>query len=286
MDLGLDPGAAPPLRSLLFAGATRPDLIAKLPRAGADAVIVDLEDSVPEDRKAEARAALPELVAGAAGDGGVRVMVRINGSATPWHEADLAAVAALPLAGVLHPMVERAEELAATRALLPEGVLLVAGLESARGVSDAAAILTGGAGAAYFGAEDFTVDMGGRRTAGGQEVLFARSQVALAARLAGVPAIDSVVVDFRDDAGFDADAELGRAIGYRGKLCIHPGQVERANRAFGASPEEVARARALIAAWEAGVAEGRGAVNFEGTMVDLPIVRMAMETLSRGGASA
>ena len=128
--------------------------------------------------------------------------------------------------------------------------------------------------------------MGGRRTRGGQEVLFARSQVALAARLAGVPAIDSVVVDFHDDAGFDADAELGRAIGYRGKLCIHPAQVERANRAFGASAEEVARARALIAAWEAGVAEGRGAVSFEGTMVDLPIVRVAMQTLARGDAGA
>ena len=118
MAVELDPGAAAPLRSLLFAGATRPDLVAKLPRAGADAVIVDLEDSVPEDRKEAARAALPELVASAAG---ARVMVRINGSATPWHEADLAAAAALPLAGVLQPMVERAEELAATRGAAARG---------------------------------------------------------------------------------------------------------------------------------------------------------------------
>ena len=87
---------------------------------------------------------------------------------------------------------------------------------------------------AYFGAEDYIADLGGRRTAGGEEALFARSRVALAARVAGVAALDQVVVDFRDDAAFERDAEAGRAIGYRGKLCIHPAQVPDRQRASSA----------------------------------------------------
>jgi citrate lyase subunit beta / citryl-CoA lyase len=213
------------MRSLLFAGATRPDLVAKLARSGPDAVAIDLEDAVPADAKLEARAALGE------------------------------------------------------------GAALVAGLESARGVAEAGPICEAGPEAAYFGAEDYIADLGGRRTAGGEEVLFARSQVALAARLAGVPTLDQVVVDFRDEGAFERDAEAGRAIGYRGKLCIHPSQVTIANRVFGASAAEVGRARGLLAAWEEGAARGVAAVDFEGAMVDGPALRMARDTIERAGES-
>ncbi|MGE5409181.1 MAG: aldolase/citrate lyase family protein, partial [Syntrophothermus sp.] len=115
------------------------------------------------------------------------------------------------------------------------------------------------------------------------EVLYARSRVALAARLAGVTAVDQVVVDFRDAAAFERDAEAGRAIGYRGKLCIHPSQVPVANAVFGAGEEELARARALLAAWEEGAARGVAAVEFEGEMIDGPALRMARDTIARGG---
>ncbi|HEX2706955.1 MAG TPA: CoA ester lyase [Solirubrobacterales bacterium] len=268
------------MRSLLFAGATRPDLVAKLARSGPDAVAIDLEDAVPADAKAQARAALADLVATVDGP---QVFVRVNGPATAWFEDDLAAAAALPIAGVLVPKAEGPADVERARAGLGEGAALVAGLESARGVADAGAICEAGPDAAYFGAEDYIADLGGRRTDGGEEVLFARSQVALAARLAGVPTLDQVVVDFRDEGAFEHDAEAGRAIGYRGKLCIHPSQVPIANRVFGASAAEVERARALLAAWEQGAARGVAAVEFDGAMVDGPALRMARDTIERAG---
>ncbi len=269
------------MRSLLFAGATRPDLVAKLGRSGPDAVAIDLEDAVPERDKLEARAALPELVASVDGP---RVFVRVNGPASAWFEDDLAAVARLSVDGVVVPKAESRADIERAQARLTEEEAVMAGIESARGVKEAGPICAG-ADLAYFGAEDYIADLGGRRTAAGAEVLFARSHVALEARLAGVPTLDQVVVDFRDDAAFERDAEAGREIGYRGKLCIHPSQVPIANRVFGATAAEVERARALIAAWEEGAARGVAAVEFDGAMVDGPALRMARDTIERAGES-
>ena len=282
------------MRSLLFAGATRPDLVAKLGRSGPDAVAIDLEDAVPADAKLRARAALPELVASVDGP---LVFVRVNGPASAWFEEDLAAVARLSVDGVVIPKAEAAENVQQARVALREGrgdggtrrdgpteeMAIIAGIESGRGVKEAAAICATAPGAAYFGAEDYIADLGGRRTDAGAEVLFARSHVALEARLAGVPTLDQVVVDFRDDAAFERDAKAGRALGYRGKLCIHPAQVPIANRVFGASTEEVERARALLGAWEEGAARGVAAVEFDGAMIDGPALRMARDTIERGG---
>ena len=128
---------------------------------------------------------------------------------------------------------------------------------------------------AYFGAEDFIADMGGVRTASSTEVVYARSRVALAARVAGVLAIDQVVTHFGDEDGFLADAARGTPLGYRGKLCIHPAQVTLANRAFSPSPEEIDRARRLLAAYEDAAARGEAAIAFEGQMVDEPLARHA-----------
>ncbi|MBK5220785.1 MAG: CoA ester lyase [Thermoleophilia bacterium] len=268
------------LRSLLFAGATRPDLVSKLERSGADAVVIDLEDAVPAAAKDEARAALPALVESI---GSTPVLVRINDAASAWFADDLEAVAALSLAGVVVPKAEKESDLTSVAERLDDGTIVLAGIESARGVAASEQLLEAGAGACYFGAEDYIADLGGRRSAGGDEVLYARSRVALAARLAGIPALDQVVIDFRDDLVFAADAEAGRAIGYRGKLCIHPSQVPIANRVFAASEEELRRARGMLAAWEEGSSRGVAAVEFEGEMVDGPAVRMARDTLERAG---
>lgn len=268
------------MRSLLFAGATRADLVAKLDRAGADAVIVDLEDAVPAAAKDEARAALPALLETL---GTTPVLIRVNAASTEWFAADLAAAAALPIAGVVVAKTEASGDLEAAIEQLGEGATVVAGIESARGVAEVETLLGAGATACYFGAEDYIADLGGRRSAGGEEVLYARSRVALAARLAGVTALDQVVIDFRDDAAFERDAEAGRDIGYHGKLCIHPAQVEIANRVFAASEEELRRARDLIAAWEEATERGIAVAVFEGEMVDGPAVRMARATLERAG---
>ena len=154
---------------------------------------------------------------------------------------------------------------------------MVVGLESALGIADARPLLAERPDAAYVGTEDLIADLGGRRTAAGTEVLYARSYVVLAARLAGVPAIDQVVAAVRDTEAFRVDAEQARDLGYHGKICLHPLQVPIAHAAFTPSEEELAHARAVLAAAAGGV----GLV--DGQMVDGAHIAMARGVLARAG---
>jgi citrate lyase subunit beta/citryl-CoA lyase len=272
------------LRSLLTVPASRPDLMAKAHRAEPDAIFVDLEDAVPANAKdsarENARTAVPELVAA---HPGMAVFVRVNGLTTPWFDDDVRGALVAELAGVVVPKVEsRADVDTIAAALASAGVPdlpVMAGVESARGVASADEVLTGPVRWCYFGAEDFVADMGGVRTRGNTEVLYARSRVALAARLADVHAIDQIVADFRDEARYLEDAAEGRTLGYRGKLCIHPGQVALAHRTFTPSAEEVDHARRLLAAYEEAAARGVAAIAFDGEMVDEPMARRARTVL-------
>ena len=275
----------PRLRSLLFAPASRPDMCAKLPRSGPDGVVLDLEDAVAPAAKAEARgqarAAAAEL---RQLHPDLAIFVRVNPPGTEWFAADVAESLAAELTGVVVPKLESSAEVDAVRDLLAhadrEHLRLLAGIETAAGVAQVADVLDHpGVQIAYFGAEDYITDMGGVRTDDGLEVLFARSQVALAARLAGVPVLDQVVTAFGDDERFLADAALGCSIGYSGKLCIHPAQVPLANQCFSPSPEERERARALLAVWDEAQARGEASVAFEGQMVDEPLARRARALL-------
>jgi citrate lyase subunit beta/citryl-CoA lyase len=250
-------------RSILFVPGDRPDLAAKAPRSSPDVVVLDLEDAVPAAGKVAAREAIREGVRVA----GPTVFVRVNPPATEWFAGD---VAALPdgIAGVVVPKFEAPVEV---------GHPVLAGLETVRGVADARDILDGVA-ACYFGAEDYVADLGGVRTPGNAEVATARSLVGIAARLAGVPALDMVTLDFGDAHRFVREAAEARALGYAGKLCIHPAQVGPANEAFVPSAEEVDRAERLLAAFEA--ADGQ-TVAFEGQMVDEVVARQARALIER-----
>jgi citrate lyase subunit beta/citryl-CoA lyase len=272
------------LRSLLFAPAVRPDFLLRLPERGADGVVIDCEDATPAAAKQQARANVRSVVPEIRGRGG-QVFVRINSVASPWFEADVAEGLVEGLAGVVVPKLESLAQLE----LLEQGLRLaghdrlgvLAGIETALGVADARALLAHPRVAgAYFGAEDFIADMGGVRTRDSREVLYGRSQVALAARLAGVPALDQVVTDFKDDALFRRECAEARAIGYRGKLCIHPQQVALANAAFVPSEEEIDHARRLLEAYEAASASGVAAIDFEGQMVDEPLASRARQILA------
>ncbi|HTF46383.1 MAG TPA: CoA ester lyase [Pseudonocardia sp.] len=265
-------------RSVLFVPGHRPDMLAKVVRARPDGVIVDLEDAVAPSAKEAARGtALTALAADRPGAGAV--LLRINGVGTPWYDPDVAAAAAAIRTGVLDgvvlPKYEHPAQLTALRAALPDGAVVIVGLESALGVADARPLLAERPDAAYFGAEDYIADLGGRRTPDGAEVLYARSQVCLAARLAGVAALDQVVVAVRDAEAFRVDAEQGKALGFRGKICLHPVQVSIAHEVFTPSPAELEHARAVLAAAETGV----GLV--EGQMVDAVHVAMAHAVLAR-----
>lgn len=281
-------------RSVLFAPGNRADLIAKLPRSAPDAAVLDLEDAVPATGEAKAAArpvardAGRDLIATAPH---LAVFVRVNPVHSPYFEEDLG-VLTPELAGVVVPKLEsaadvrRAAEALATRGLdLP----LLAGLETGAGVWNAREILAEAAVEwAYFGAEDYTTDLGGTRTPGtvsipNLEVLYARSHVALAARLTGVHALDIVVTRLEGEAAFREDAAQGRALGYGGKLCIHPAQVALAHASFGPTEAEAGRARRLLEAAQEAAREGRGAFAFEGQMVDEPMLVKARAILHARG---
>ncbi|HSJ29576.1 MAG TPA: CoA ester lyase [Acidimicrobiia bacterium] len=268
-------------RSLLFAPAVRPDLLRKLPRAGADAVVIDCEDATPVTAKEEGRqqalAVGAELVAG-----GTSVFVRVNAVGTPWFADDIAHGLAAGVRGVVLPMVEETEQLdEAADALGGRDLEVVAGVETAAGLAAARALFDHPiVSAGYFGAEDFIADMGGVRTHSNMEVMHARAEVALAGRLARVPVLDQVVVEFGDSDRFRREAAEARALGFAGKLCIHPAQVQLAHAAFTPSAEEVEEATAIIAAYERAERDGRGVIVFAGRMIDGPLVSQARRVLA------
>jgi citrate lyase subunit beta/citryl-CoA lyase len=273
------------IRSLLFAPASKPDVLRKLPRATPDAVAVDLEDAVAPDAKPAAREHAREVGAElAAAHPNLAVYVRVNPVPTEWFADDVREGVHPSITGVIVPKLETADQLteivAAFRAAGLEQLHVLAGIESAAGVDRVRELLVPPVAVAYFGAEDYVADLGGVRTLGSTEVLYARSRVALAARLAGVPAVDQVVTRLDAEDHFLTDAAEGRALGYRGKLCIHPAQVALAHRAFSPSEEEVDRARRLIAAYEEAVAGGHAAIAFEGQMVDEPLARHARAVIA------
>ncbi len=271
------------LRSLLFAPAVRPDLLRKMPRTGADAIVIDLEDATPPDAKDTGRFEMRSAVADLAGQ--LPILVRVNDDTTPWHDDDLDSLPTEGLAGIVVPKIETIAGLDSLAARLNDRGLdmpVIGGVETALGVADARPLLAHDVvSAAYFGAEDFIADLGGVRTASNDEVAYARAQVALAGRLADVTVIDQIVADFTDDDRCRRECLQARAMGYGGKLCIHPSQVAIANEAFLPSSEEIDRARRLLEAYDDAKAQGVASVAFEGQMVDEPVARQARRVLAQ-----
>ena len=283
----MKPTPLPRMRSLLFAPAVREDLIPKLPRSGADGVVIDCEDATPVSQKAAGRSNAVELAPTIMGQGSA-VFTRVNPPGTAWFSELIEFGLHMDLAGVVVPMVETVEGLNMTaKALAAAGfghIGIVAGLETARGVADARQLLAhdqviGG----YFGAEDYVADIGGVRTQSNVEVLFARSSVAQAGRIADKPVIDQIVANFRDHERMTTESYEARALGFKGKLCIHPDQVALANGGFTPSDEEVERAERMLAAYDIGVASGVAAIDFEGQMVDEPLAQQARQILAAAG---
>jgi citrate lyase subunit beta/citryl-CoA lyase len=269
------------LRSLLFVPGVRPDRFAKAMASGADAVIFDLEDSVDASRKSEGRRAIAEFFAAPRGAGaGPARFVRVNAAVSAWFAEDLALVAALGADAVVLPKVERAEDV--TAAAMTRGERAIVPLiETPRGVLNAESI----AGAhprtpaVLFGAEDLTAAMGIARTIDGEELVYARSRVALAAAAAGVDAIDAVFIDLDHAADLRRDAGRARALGFRGKMAIHPSQVPVINEVFSPTPDELERARRIVAAFDASQAAGEAVFRLDGRMVDAPVVLRARRIL-------
>jgi citrate lyase subunit beta/citryl-CoA lyase len=263
----------PRWRSLLFVPGNRPELAAKAPSSGPDAVVLDLEDAVPPAAKADARAAVRRAVAELAAV--VPVCVRVNPPGSEWFAEDAASLRA-DVAAVVVPKLDSAAQVREVARELGDRPV-VAGLETVRAVADARDVLVAPVAGCYFGAEDYVADLGGVRTPGNAEVAWARSYVAAAARLAGIPALDMVTIDFRAGDRFLAEAREARALGYAGKMCIHPAQVPLAHEAFRPTADETDWARRLLAAFEAA---GGDTIAFEGQMVDEVVAARARAILA------
>lgn len=228
-------------------------------------MIIDLEDAVgPEGKGAAREAAATWLRDNLA-------FVRVNAVGTRWHVEDLESVVGCRgLAGVVLPKAESVDELRAVIAALPTGRPVHALIETARGVRDAAGLAeTPGVGRLMFGNLDFSLDAGITvRTADEAELRYARSSIVVASRAAGLPGpVDGVTTDLSDGAALRAATERGRDLGFAGKLCIHPRQLEIVHAAFRPSAEELAWARRVV---EAAGEQPADALAVDGELIDTP----------------
>jgi len=284
------------LRSLLVVPGNRPERIAKAAGYAADALALDLEDSVPPKEHDAARVHVRDYLDGTPA---AAVFVRTVSVGRPEFEGDLEAAVHPRLAGLVLPQVEEPDEIRAAAERLdalerergiPAGsVRLLPAAESARAVRRLYDIVTASPrvlGTNFNGAPggDLCRDLGATPALGGPELLYVRSKVLFDARAAGLDVIlDSVFVDLGDEAGFERDTELGRRIGYTGRTAIHPRQVETINRVHSPTEAEVEEARSLLEAFRAAEADGLGAISHRGKLVDYAMARHAERLLERSG---
>nr|WP_225589032.1 CoA ester lyase [Achromobacter sp. ACM03] len=263
----------------MFVPASRPERIPKALAAGADAVIVDLEDAVEHLAKAAAREALCDFLGT---NPRVRLWVRINDASTSWHDDDLKACRGKPgVAGVLLP---KAESLAQVRHVVQAGLRVIPILETAQGILNVAEVAaTPGVERLAFGSLDYGLDLGlTPDTPGAQTVLDqARVQVLLHSRAAGLaPALDGVFPGIQDQAGLAHAAGRAQQMGFGGMLCIHPTQVPVIHAAFVPAAQELAWARRVIATHRDTSA---GTFMLDGKMVDAPVIARARLVLAQAG---
>lgn len=267
--------AAPSLVSnattFLFVPGDRPDRFDKAFGAGADAVIIDLEDAVALSNKPLAREATLTALHGVGVDTDFRALVRVTGDDA---EVDaIAAVAGERLLGIVIPKAEDPEVIQSIASKFDDGIAIVPLIETARGLANARALAElPRVCRLAFGAIDFAADVDATAPA---VFDYARAQIVVASRAAGKTApIDSPSTVITDLGSVESDARHARAMGFDGKLCIHPAQIAPVSAGFAPTPDEIEWARRIVEL------EG-GAVQFDGAMVDKPVVDRAIRILSR-----
>ena len=285
------------VRSILTVPVVVQRFVDKAPVAGADAICLDLEDSIPPAEKAAARPLARKAIE-TMPRSGFALYVRINGYTTGLTEDDLAAIVRPGLDGIVLSKAESAHMIADLDAHLGRlenehgieagHVAILPLIETAKGMMEAydvcraAPRVTG----AIFGAEDFATDMAIKRTETAEEVLWARSMVAVACRAAGIVAIDTPDPNYSDESHLRRQMSKAKSLGYTGKLCIHPTQVRIANDIFSPAEDEVAEARAIVETFEReGLAKGIAAIAVDGKMIDTPIYRRARRLVEWAEAS-
>jgi len=272
-------------RSVLFAPGDQPGKLRKAVESGADVVVYDLEDAVVPDQKDVAREAVRDALAAVDVTGELCVRVNPVGAGA---SRDLSVVLGEQIPdSVMLPKVPSGDAVETLAGMLAErdaAVPILSIVESAAGVLHAEAIAAAdGTDAVLFGAEDLAGDLGAVRTPEGQEVAHARQHTLMAARAAGVDAIDTHYPAYEDDAGLREQAREGRRLGFDGKMTIHPAQVPIVNDAFTPGESEVEWARRILAGRNEASERDSGVFVVDGEMIDAPQVRQAERILERAG---
>lgn len=283
-----------PYRSILFMPGHRPELVAKGITSGADAIVLDLEDAVPEAHKIEARTVVAASIAQVRNDGHeVGLLVRPNGLGTKMTGSDLAAVVQPGLDGIFPPKIESAADVHRFEALLDHaehvngasGLEMMVPTETALAFQNVPEIAASSPRiGAMIGATarraDIAREVGFEWSVEGHESLYIRSRVLLACRASRLHALTGLWEDVGDLEGLRSFAEQGRGLGFRGMIAIHPSHVSVINETFTPRPEEVDFQRRMIAAFEEAEADGRAALMFEGEHIDIAHVATARQWLA------
>ena len=270
------------MRSMLFAPGNKYELLQKFSKIQPDIAIIDLEDAVPDSEKQVARENLQKYAQ--EDKTAVTTYVRVNALVSQHFEEDIRSIPP-QIAGIVIPKVNDASDIErATQAIERNSVSakILVGIETVKGLMSVQDIFgTASVFAAYFGAEDYVHDLGGLRTDGNDEVLFARTQIGISSRLFGVPVVDQIVADFSDSERFMKEAQQAKSLGFTGKLCIHPLQVPLANQSFSSTPEEIQQAIELLKVYDEAVANGTASIVHDGQMVDEALAKQARRILSQ-----
>ena len=270
------------MRSMLFAPGNKYELLQKFSKIQPDIAIIDLEDAVPDSEKQVARENLQKYAQ--EDKTAATTYVRVNALVSQHFEEDIRSIPP-QIAGIVIPKVNDASDIErATQAIERNSVSakILVGIETVKGLVSVQDIFgTASVFAAYFGAEDYIHDLGGLRTDGNDEVLFARTQIGISSRLFGVPVVDQIVADFSDSERFMKEAQQAKSLGFTGKLCIHPSQVPLANQSFSSTPEEIQQAIELLKVYDEAVANGTASIVHNGQMVDEALAKQARRILSQ-----
>lgn len=277
-------------RSMLYIPGDSPGMIQHAPIFGCDSILLDLEDAVALSEKDSARDMVVAFLKGF-DFGDLFVTVRINGADTEFFHDDLEAVIPCAPAAIRLPKCSGPEDvILADKAMteiekknnIPVGTVKIhAMIETALGLEMAFAVAKASprVSALTLGGQDFTADMGVRKTKEGRELFYARCRVAAAARAARIESYDTIWADINDNEGLLRETKEIVGLGFTGKACIHPGQIETVHKAFMPEEKELRKAERVVAAAEAAEREGRGVVAVDGKMVDGPVVARSRHLL-------
>lgn len=263
-------------RTYLFVPAINERMIEKAVMSHADCVILDLEDAVPHSEKEKARQEVEKAILTYSKE--KPLYIRINGIKTPFWKEDIAAIKS-GAAGMVVPKVESDHDIKEIVAHTQGERAIIPQIESAKGIQHSYDIAKADPSIERFafGSLDFAWDIDCELTEGGLELLFARSQLVIASRAAGIASpIDTVYPDFHDHVGLEQEAIAVKQLGFKAKLIIHPKQIDPVNKVFSPSQEEIEWAKQIVKAFEQA---NDAAIQVDGKMVDLPVYKKAKDLL-------